>query len=138
MSTLRLNLLMNLNHFEATTVMQVAEQLNVPVVEFEPNNINVELEKLIKPEDFEMMGELVFYTCPALGHPSVSGDIVVHGHKARKVISHDVRIRNKGYLVRVSNLVESSSIGATFYPLAKVDATAWVESKTQNLPSLDI
>ena len=138
MSMLKTNLLMNLNHFEATTVMQLAEQLNVPLVVFVTNNINSELKKLIKPEDFEMMGELVFYTCPALGHPSVSGDIVVHGHKARKVISHDVRIRNKGYLVRVSNLVESSSIGATFYPLAKVDATAWVESKTQNLPSLDI
>lgn len=138
MSMLNTNLLMNLNYFEATTVMQVAEQLDVPVVEFEPNNINVELEKLIKPEDLEMMAGLVFYTCPVLGQPSVSGDVVVHGHKVRKVINHDVRIRNKGYLVRVSNLVESSSIGATFYPLAKVDATVWVESKTQNLPSLDI
>ena len=138
MSMLKMNLLMNLNHFEATTVMQVAEQLNVPLVVFVTNNINSELKKLIKPEDLEMMGELVFYTCPALGHPSVSGDIVVHGYKARKVISHVVSMRNKGYLVRVSNLVESSSIGATFYPLAKVDATAWAESKTQNLPSLDI
>lgn len=135
---LKTSLLMNLNHFEATTVMQVAEQLNVPLFVAVTNNINSGLEKLIKPEDFEMMGELVFYTCPALGHPSVSGDVVVHGHKARKVISHDVRIRNKGYLVRVSNLIESSSIGATFYPLAKVNATAWMESKSQNLLKLDI
>ena len=128
MSMLKTNLLMNLNHFEATTVMQLAEQLNVPLVVFITNNINSELKKLIKPEDFEMMGELVFYTCPALGHPSVSGDIVVHGHKARKVISHDVRIRNKGYLVRVANNVESLSIGATFFPLAKVDSSDWIKS----------
>lgn len=138
MSMLNTNLLMNLNYFEATTVMQVAEQLNVPVVEFEPNNINVELEKLIKPEDLEMMAELVFYVCPSLGHPSVSGDVVVHGHKVRKVINHDVRLRKKGYLVRVSNLVESSSIGATFYPLAKVDSEAWLERVTYKVTKLDI
>ena len=46
---------MNLNHFEATTVMQLAEQLNVPLVVFVTNNINSELKKLIKPEDFELV-----------------------------------------------------------------------------------
>lgn len=128
MSTLELNLLMNLNHFEATTIMEVAIRLNVPVIQFHPDTLTSSLENIIKPEDFETESELIFYTDPALGHPSTINDIVIHGHKLRKVISHDIRMRNEGYVVSVANNVESLSIGATFFPLAKVDSSDWIKS----------
>lgn len=128
MSTLELNLLMNLNHFEATTIMEVAMQLNVPIIQFHPDTLTSSLEKVIKPEDFETGSELIFYTDPGLGHPSTIGDIVIHGHKLRKVISHDIRMRNEGYVVSVANNVESSSIGAIFFPLVKVDSFDWIKS----------
>ena len=115
MSTLELNLLMNLNHFEATTIMKLARQLNVPIIQFHPDTLTSSLENVIKPEDFETESELIFYTDPVLGYPSTIDDIVIHGHKLRKVISHDIRMRDKGYVVSVVNNYESFSIGPNSY-----------------------
>lgn len=85
-----------------------------------------------------MWRELVLYVDPVIGQPSISGDIVVHGYKVRKVLNHDVRLRKNAYLVRVSNVVESSVIGSTFYSLATIDTGTWITRQTANLGRIDI
>ena len=72
MSTLRLNLLMNLNHFEATTIMEVAIRLNVPIIQFHPDTLTSSLEKVIKPEDFDVQ---------------VSGAVFLNDDGRKKVLS---------------------------------------------------
>ena len=109
-------------------IKSLVRQLNVPIIQFHPDTLTSSLENVIKPEDFETESELIFYTDPVLGYPSTIDDIVIHGHKLRKVISHDIRMRNEGYVVSVANNVESSSIGAIFFPLVKVDSFDWIKS----------
>lgn len=138
MSMLELRLKVQFSDSEVTSILNNAEEFKIPVIEYDPETLQDQVNEVIKIQDLGYVKEVILYADPVIAHPSMIQSLSVHHHKMRKVLNPNIRIRNKAYIVRVSSIGDSMLIGNTFYPIAVIDATKWIEAKSADLIKLNV
>ena len=83
MSMLELRLKVQFSDSEVTSILNNAEEFKIPVIEYDPETLQDQVNEVIKIQDLGYVKEVILYADPVIAHPSMIQSLSVHHHKMR-------------------------------------------------------